>query len=171
MIEAKPISINGIDFKSRLEARWYTFFRHFGVCLYEPKQYVIDEPWYDADNDIQYRQLKYTPDFYIPQHDWLVEIKPQRRLTKTEAEKYWRFSLEHPLILIAHSCEPPTDSKTPHGILLPEKAVFWLGTNWRGQLKLLHLEWYTTQKSIFKNTRNRVLMKAYQNVVDKFNER
>jgi hypothetical protein len=170
MIEAKPISMDGIDFKSKLEAKWYTFFRHFEVCLYEPKQFVIDESWYDADNDIQYPLFKYTPDFYILRYEWWVEIKPQRRLTETEIEKYWRFSLEHPLMLISHDCEPP-NKKTPQGILLPEKKTFSFGTSWQGQLRPLHFEWYARQKSIFKNTRNKVLMEAYQNVVDKFNKK
>ncbi len=165
MFEPKPISLDGFRFKSTLEARWYTFFRYFGACLYEPKQYTINEPWYDADRDIQYRQFKYTPDFYLPQNDWLIEIKPQRELTKTEAAKYYRFSLETQLLLIVHSCEPPR-SDTPHGILLPDKELFWLGTNWKGQLRLLHTAWYITQKSIFKNTRNKVLQRAYKKVFE-----
>lgn len=170
MIEAKPVVIDGINFKSRLEAKWYTFFRHFGVCLYEPKTFVINEPWYDADNDVQYPVFKYTPDFYIPQYQWWIEIKPPRQLSKYEINKYWKFSLEYPsLMLIAHDCEPPS-GKRPHGIILPQKKTFWFGTNKKKRLRPLHFEWYSRQKSIFKNTRNKVLMEAYQAVVDKFNE-
>ncbi len=63
-IPAKPTTYNGTRFRSRLEARWAVFFDELGIYYeYEPGQFTLD------------KQL-YTPDFYLPQIDRFVEIKP-----------------------------------------------------------------------------------------------
>lgn len=54
----------GYRFRSRLEARWAVFFDALGVKYeYEKEGFDIDGTWY-------------LPDFYLPEMDIFVEIKP-----------------------------------------------------------------------------------------------
>ena len=90
----KPIETyyNGINFRSRLEARWSYFFdcldiKHF----YEHEGYEINTGT---------KIVKYLPDFYIPKQagsipvnrEMFFEIKPTRELTTNEHEKLEAFS-------------------------------------------------------------------------------
>lgn len=64
-IEPKPAIFNGINFKSRLEARWAVL---LGACglpwIYEPETFRISpENW------------EYTPDFQV-RSNTLIEVKP-----------------------------------------------------------------------------------------------
>lgn len=75
MIKAIPTFFNGVQYKSRLEARWSLFFDLLDVIhMYEPFT-------------IQSNGIAYTPDFYIhggikdqssKHNDLIVEIKPKR---------------------------------------------------------------------------------------------
>jgi hypothetical protein len=57
---------HGYRFRSRLEARWAVFFDRLGVSYrYEPEGYLLEK-------------RGYLPDFYLPQQDCFVEIKPTR---------------------------------------------------------------------------------------------
>ena len=57
---------NGYRFRSRLEARWAVFFDAAGIKYeYEPEGFT------DGD-------LFYLPDFYLPDHNTYVEVKPHR---------------------------------------------------------------------------------------------
>ena len=63
----KPIETkyNGYKFRSRLEARWAVFFDSTGIIYqYEPEGFDLG------------RYGWYLPDFYLPQYNAYVEIKP-----------------------------------------------------------------------------------------------
>ena len=78
----KPIETyyNGFHFRSRLEARWAVFFDNAGIeYVYEPQGF---------ENKAG---QKYLPDFYLPEKDWYVEIKPPRDGAEEEIEKACRF--------------------------------------------------------------------------------
>lgn len=65
-IKAIPTKYNGIEFRSRLEARWAVFFDTLGIkYLYEYEGYQLPSGWY-------------VPDFYLPEVNGgcFVEIKP-----------------------------------------------------------------------------------------------
>lgn len=56
---------NGYYFRSRLEARWAIFMDALGVKYqYEPEAFDLDD------------NLYYLPDFYLPELDVYIEIKP-----------------------------------------------------------------------------------------------
>lgn len=63
----KPIETkyNGYRFRSRLEARWAVFFDAAGIeYQYEPEGFVLNG------------DIPYLPDFYLPEFNAYVEIKP-----------------------------------------------------------------------------------------------
>jgi hypothetical protein len=56
----------GHRFRSRLEARWAVFFDHAGLeWQYEPQGYEVGA-----------ERRRYLPDFYLPQTETWVEVKP-----------------------------------------------------------------------------------------------
>lgn len=58
---------NGYRFRSRLEARWAVFFDHAHIKYeYEPEGFELDDG------------TRYLPDFYLPEDDYYVEVKPPR---------------------------------------------------------------------------------------------
>ena len=64
--DIKPIETHyaGCRFRSRLEARWAVVFETLGLKWeYEPEGYVVDE-------------VPYLPDFWIPEWNTFIEIKP-----------------------------------------------------------------------------------------------
>lgn len=64
-----------IWFRSRLEARWAMFFDMIGVYwLYEQERFKLDGG------------IVYTPDFYLPDQELHVEIKPEEP-TRNEVDK------------------------------------------------------------------------------------
>lgn len=65
MISAIPTQYNGVSFRSRLEARWAMFFDLVSLSWeYEP----------EAFNDG--KGTLYLPDFWLPEPELFVEIKP-----------------------------------------------------------------------------------------------
>lgn len=80
MIQAIETKYNGYRFRSRLEARWAVFFDAAGV------KWEYEKEGFDLTSIVQSRDrfkdvLKpdecwYLPDFYLPDHDAFVEIKP-----------------------------------------------------------------------------------------------
>lgn len=83
----KPIETvySGYRFRSRLEARWAVFFDYAGIDYqYEPEGYVLDDG------------TMYLPDFYLPDFDLFVEIKPLKRNNEKERrtweDKCFRFA-------------------------------------------------------------------------------
>lgn len=67
-IKAIETVYNGYRFRSRLEARWATFFDTLGV------KYEYEKEGYDLG-----KFGWYLPDFFIPAWDAYVEIKPSNR--------------------------------------------------------------------------------------------
>ena len=64
----KPIETyyNGYRFRSRLEARWAVFFDALNIkYVYEPDGFELDGGY------------RYLPDFYLPETETYVEIKPE----------------------------------------------------------------------------------------------
>lgn len=65
-IKAIDTEYNGMVFRSRLEARWAVFFDAAGIKYeYEPEGF-------------EYHGYRYLPDFYLPELDTYVEVKPDR---------------------------------------------------------------------------------------------
>jgi hypothetical protein len=63
-IKAIETKYKGYRFRSRLEARWAVFFDNCGAkYLYENEGYQLPHGWY-------------LPDFFLPEEDIFVEIKP-----------------------------------------------------------------------------------------------
>jgi hypothetical protein len=58
-----PTEYNGIKFRSRTEARWAVFMDAMGI------KYVYEHEGYNLDGFL------YLPDFWLPEHDFFVEIK------------------------------------------------------------------------------------------------
>lgn len=78
-IKAIETIYNGYKFRSRLEARWAVFFDNAGIKYeYEPEGFT------DGD-------LCYLPDFYLPEHNVYVEVKPHREGFEKEIEKSLHF--------------------------------------------------------------------------------
>lgn len=77
MSDLKPIetAYNGYRFRSRLEARWAVWFDAMGI------KYQYEAEGFDLGG------LYYLPDFYLPQWEIYVEIKPSRALEPDEIEK------------------------------------------------------------------------------------
>ena len=78
MSEIKAIETyyKGYRFRSRLEARWAVFFDAAGIKYeYEPEGFETNEG------------TKYLPDFYLPEYDAYVEIKPPRDGIEKEIKK------------------------------------------------------------------------------------
>ena len=66
MIKAIETVYNGYRFRSRLEARWAVFFDAIGIRYeYEPEGFQTDDG------------TKYLPDFYLPELETYVEVKPE----------------------------------------------------------------------------------------------
>ncbi len=65
VLQAIPAVYSGVTYRSRLEARWAVFFDTLSIKFYyEYEGYQLDCGWY-------------LPDFWLPEHDCFVEIKPQ----------------------------------------------------------------------------------------------
>ena len=70
---------NGYRFRSRLEARWAVFFDAAGIeYQYEPEGFEVN-----FDGKI----YRYLPDFYLPQFDKYVEVKPNMEKLLEDGEK------------------------------------------------------------------------------------
>lgn len=70
-IKAIETSYNGYRFRSRLEARWAVFFDVAGIKYqYEVQGYKSTQPYEE------YKEYYYLPDFYLPELDVFVEVKP-----------------------------------------------------------------------------------------------
>lgn len=60
-----PTRYKGYSFRSRLEARWAVFFDHLGIRWdYEPQGFELGNG------------LRYLPDFWLPDWQLWVEVKP-----------------------------------------------------------------------------------------------
>lgn len=74
ILKALPTEYRGLQFRSRLEARWAVFYDALGIPYeYEREGYDLNGIWY-------------LPDFWIPTLDAWIEIKPCK-LTDDETDK------------------------------------------------------------------------------------
>lgn len=79
-IKAIETHYNGMRFRSRLEARWAVFFDAIGIRYeYEPEGYTAKDG------------TCYLPDFYLPDEDVYVEVKPFREGVREELVKPVKF--------------------------------------------------------------------------------
>lgn len=66
----------GVKFRSRLEARWAVFFDEYGLKWeYEPETFEIS--LWDSVKEERYKDW-YCPDFYLPELEMYIEIKPDK---------------------------------------------------------------------------------------------
>lgn len=64
-MKAIKTKFNGIEYRSKLEARWAVFFTHYGMKFeYEKESFKLKNG------------IVYCPDFYFPEFDSYCEIKP-----------------------------------------------------------------------------------------------
>lgn len=94
-IKAKPTKYLGVQFKSKLEARWAVFLEsHFLVndWRYEPKTYTLREG-----------KWEYTPDFYVNAggRELFLEIKPTEPTPEylSVLMQFAHHALVHPLVI------------------------------------------------------------------------
>jgi hypothetical protein len=80
-ITAKPTIVDGITFRSRLEARFYEFMRASEI-----------EPEYEPDHFPSVQQ--YVPDFWIEDLDLYIEVKP--KALRYELHIFWGDIVESP---------------------------------------------------------------------------
>ena len=79
-IKAIETHYNGFKFRSRLEARWAVFFDAAGIRYeYEPEGFKMNNG------------LCYLPDFYLPDENMYVEVKPPRKGAWKEILKASKF--------------------------------------------------------------------------------
>lgn len=58
---------HGVTYKSREEARWAVFFESLGIdAKYEPEGF-----------ELILNRMRYLPDFYLPEQDYIIEIKTE----------------------------------------------------------------------------------------------
>ena len=75
-INAIETVYNGYRFRSRLEARWAVFFDAMGIeYQYEPQGFSLKDG------------TRYLPDFYLPESDTHVEVKPNLRESIPDVER------------------------------------------------------------------------------------
>ena len=78
-IKAIKTTVDGIIFRSRLEATWYLYFKRLKLGpMYEPETFEIMSRYTDLPSEeSRVRTLgNYLPDFYLRALDAYVEIKP-----------------------------------------------------------------------------------------------
>lgn len=72
VVSAIDTLYHGCLFRSRLEARWAVFFDNLGVRYeYEKEGYKLPHGWY-------------LPDFWLPQQDCWIEVKPDKPTNEQE---------------------------------------------------------------------------------------
>lgn len=82
-IKAINTGYNGYLFRSRLEARWAVFFDEMEI------KYEYELEGFEFENGV-----RYLPDFYLPEMDLYVEIKPSFGIVEEkDVEKFDAFAL------------------------------------------------------------------------------
>lgn len=83
-IKAIETEYNGYRFRSRLEARWAVFFDAAEIKYeYEPEGFEVKV----SDKEV----YRYLPDFYLPDFDLWVEVKPSKSKLIDEEKKLCAF--------------------------------------------------------------------------------
>lgn len=141
----KPTRLYGVNFRSRLEARWAIFFRTLGLDWdYEPQPFDTSLSWY-------------LPDFYIHETGWYVEIKPTAPIER-EIIKAKDVSKTNKIAII--SGKPDTNVEVrlfENGRQVIRKPSYYkqLSEHWRGNsievlINLLHLQVVTNTNNFTK---------------------
>lgn len=86
-LKAIETKYNGYRFRSRLEARWAVFFDSWEVKYeYEPEGFDLSEVE-GAKDFLGPSNTWYLPDFYLPDYNYYVEIKPDISNASEEFKK------------------------------------------------------------------------------------
>lgn len=104
---------DGYKFRSRLEARWATFFNTLGIPYeYEKEGYNLEGTWY-------------LPDFWLPEQECWIEIKGEKP-TEEEMGKARDLALytDNPVHIIYGNIGLP-DHKNAHKILMEHPPHIW----------------------------------------------
>jgi hypothetical protein len=84
MKDLKPIptTYNGVEYRSRLEARWAIYFDTLKISFeYELEGYQVTD------------KIRYLPDYFLPELSCFVEIKPTIEvMTAKDIEKLYKFA-------------------------------------------------------------------------------
>lgn len=70
---ATKVVYNGIRFDSKLEAECYQLLQSYGIPFVLKPRYVLQEKFVYLSEHI--RSIEMEPDFYLPEHDLIVETK------------------------------------------------------------------------------------------------
>ena len=101
----KPIEThyNGYRFRSRLEARWAVFFDTLGIKYeYEPEGFELgDGTWY-------------LPDFWLPDDECWIEIKPSKLPDEEEMKKCSLLAFQRPVAMFLGTPAVPVISDDWH---------------------------------------------------------
>jgi len=112
-MDIKPIetAYNGYLFRSRLEARWAVFFDELGIKYeYEPEGFDLGEHGW------------YLPDFWLPENNIWVEIKPKNNQNQKRiylAGKIWKNDWRHK---IAHGIRDSGTNPWPYSLQCEESG-------------------------------------------------
>ncbi len=86
-IKAIPTKYKGYTFRSRLEARWAVFFDALHVGWeYEKEGYELITTNWETGEPVK-GTLWYLPDFWIPEWESFIEIKPQGEVDEEASKK------------------------------------------------------------------------------------
>jgi len=69
---AAATEFEGTTYRSRMEARWAVFFKTVEI-RYEYEKYTFSFPYFKNPGVIG--NVRYTPDFYLPDHHIWIEVK------------------------------------------------------------------------------------------------
>jgi hypothetical protein len=122
-IRPKRTTYNSIYFRSTLEARWAVFFDTLGV------KYEYEPTWDEVDAGICY--VSYKPDFYLPDLDYWVEVKPvsfgRMKFGDKKKAEGWTRDYDGLLILSGAPSMPKAGAEYHHYLEWNErKRYFWL---------------------------------------------
>jgi len=122
-MKAIKTKYNGYEFRSRLEARWAVFFTELNIA------------WEYELEGFENGQTRYLPDFYLPDYDLWIEIKPIGHGNK-DLNKWIMLSSEKILLVLTgtphakpseiYGLKPYTMLVIPFADLInPKYGYFW----------------------------------------------
>ena len=116
-LRSKRTLYKDILFRSKLEAKWAVFFDNVGIAYeYEPE-------WDQVDIGIGY--IHYKPDFYLPDLDLWIEVKPvtfkNMRYGDVKKAEGWARDYEGLLVLVGQPSIPRQTTKAHYHLTWYEK--------------------------------------------------
>lgn len=103
-LKAIETRFKGFRFRSRLEARWAVFLDTLGIRFeYEAEGYDLTIPRVDEQYNVTEESVWYLPDFWIPEWDAFVEVKPAGPIPQDARDKAEILSWDSkkPVIILA----------------------------------------------------------------------